>query len=668
MEMNRLNILLFLLCSLPAVFAAADLEGQPDPDARITYYNRVEPVMLELSKVPYGTIHWQESHDGGKNWDNIPGAAEFRCSYSTDTSAQVRAVVLAGTCDTLKSQVVILNTMMVLTGSVDSITDTSAVIHCAMDTGTVTLTEYGLLYSDREGVDEDAMKISHTPPVMENFQARPGGLTAGVRYYARAYAITGDGEIIYGNILDFTPIRVSILQNLNITGDTAILKYEVTGPEEGEIDEHGILINTLPGSRSTSTRIPGSAKKGVLTAVAGDLSPGTDYFVQAYIRQGDSHYYSPEKKITTWSDYTEPVDSTPFTIAHRIEWNDPSTARKISQDGTFGEYGRIERVGESDTLLLVYHGGPGNGDWINIYMRRSFDNGETWEDQEILMDLADHRDSYWRFCTPEILYLQNGWILVAYEANARPDENQSSVQILISRDSALTWQDPVIIRTGRTWEPSMVQLPHGELELFYSSEAKWWPDGPLYQDIQVIRSTDNGESWSDPQVVAYYPEKRDGMPVPVVLQGNKGVALAIETVNVGDSPYIVQRDMDAPWILTTSNFEASPHRWLVNDFSGHGGAPYLIQLPTGETILSAHIYRGGDWHQNNYQQVLIGDNDARNFEGLTSPWGVLPWDESAVNNSLFLKNDTTIVTISTRMFPDGSGGLYWLEGKIVPKE
>ena len=67
-------------------------------------------------------------------------------------------------------------------------------------------------------------------------------------------------------------------------------------------------------------------------------------------------------------------------------------------------------------------------------------------------------------------------------------------------------------------------------------------------------------------------------------------------------------------------------------------------------------------------QVMIGDNEARHFTNLSTPWGVLPVNESAVNNSLFLKDSTTIIAISGRNFPDGSGGIYWLEGTIVPVE
>ena len=646
---------------------SSELDAQQEPEIYTAYYNSIEPVLLQLSKYPYGFIQWQESKNGGISWKDIQGASEFSHSYSTDTSMYVRAMVLSGTCDTIFSQVTILQTLRILTESIESISDSSAVINCEIDTGIVVLSEYGLLYSSQPTVNENSSRISFEPPVEKSFQVVLNGLEEGATYYARAYGVTNDQTIIFGNIIDFLLIKISLLQQLNITKDSAWIKYEVSGAGPEEFDEHGIFINTVPGSLPTSEKVRGSSENGNLTAIAGSLSPGTDYFVQAFIRLGGKNYYSTEKKITTWSDYNDPPDTTSMPVYYRIEWNDPSTARQLNPSGTFGEYGRVERLGESDTLLLVYQGGPNTGDWINIYMRKSYDNGETWTNQETLMDLADYPGQYWRFCTPEILYLQNGWILVAIEANARPDENQSSVQILISKDSARTWEDPVVYKTGRTWEPSMVQLPHGEIELFYSSEAKWWPGDPIYQDIQVIRSTDNGLSWSDPQVVAYYPDKRDGMPVPAVLQGNKGVVFTIETVGSGNSPYIIHRDMDSPWILATSDFFNGPHRWWVDGFSGHGGAPYILQLPTGETILSVHVYRGGDWHQNNYQQVMIGDNNVKNFEGLTSPWGVLPWGESAINNSLFLKDDTTIVTISTRMFSNGTGGLYWLEGEIVLK-
>jgi hypothetical protein len=631
------------------------------------YYNRIEPVKLELSKYPHGNIQWQRSEDEGVSWTDLPAETGISMGYSENTSGLVRAVVLSGTCDTVFSQTTELTVIELRTDEAVDRTSSSATIRCYLDSLDVRVKESGLLFSEGSTVDMHSQKLSHDGLDEGFFQVPVEGLTAGKSYRARAYVVSEDDHWIYGNILEFSPIKVSLQERVNIWQDSLQMLYRVVGVPADQVVQHGIVINAVPGSGDTVNAVPGILEGETFRATARSLDPAADLYIMAYCEIDGTWFYSEEKKVRTWSAYSGEADNTPFTIAHKIVWDDPSTARKLTPEGTFGEYGRVTRLGDTDTLLLVYQGGPNNGDWIDIYLRQSYDNGETWEDQETLMDLDDYPGQYWRFCTPEINFLQNGWIMVMFEANARPDENQSSVQLLVSKDSARTWSDPYIYITGRTWEPSMVQLPGGELELFYSSEAKWWPDGPIYQDIQLIRSTDNGETWSEPEIVAYFPAKRDGMPVPLLLQGNKGVIFTIETVNSGVSPYMIHREMDGPWVLTNSNFEDSEYRWLAEGFSGHGGAPYLIQLPTGETVLSAHIYRGGDWHQNNYQQVMVGDNEAREFESLTNPWGELPWGEGAVNNSLFLKDDTTVVTISSRMFSDGSGGVYWLEGSVVPK-
>ena len=209
-------------------------------------------------------------------------------------------------------------------------------------------------------------------------------------------------------------------------------------------------------------------------------------------------------------------------------------------------------------------------------------------------------------------------------------------------------------------------LPGGEIELFYSSEARWWPGDDLKQEIHVIRSTDNGQSWSYPVVAAYFPDKRDGMPVPVLLKGNRGVIFSIECVNHWLSPWIIKRDLNQDWDLPDPILNNGSTRWTVTGFSGHGGAPYLVQLPTGEMVISAHIYRGGDWHLSN-MEIMIGDNQGRNFTDLSKPWGDLPTDQGAIHNSMFIKDNETIVLISARNNAGSESAIYWLEGKIVPK-
>lgn len=637
----------------------------PQTDTLYRTVAKQEAINLNLLwySINYGNISWEKSLNG-INWYQIPEESTKNYRFNAETNAYFRARVNAGTCDPLYSKIVKINVLNISTDSVTNVTETEAVVHCTSHADTLIYHEKGILLDIKPLPDLLSTKIIDTSGQI-NFNIHITNLQQGVTYYARIFLKDQAGVYYYGNILTFSTQKICFTNIVNCEKTSLQIFYDFSATPFPA--EHGIFFSMSPDVDTTDTRIQGTENETYYFVSISDLLPGTTYYALPYMKVNGRYYLGEEKAFTTFSDYSVfPVNNDPFTVQHKIVWNDPSTARKISQDGYFADYGRVKRVGTSDTLILVYQGGPNNGDWVNVCMRMSYDNGNTWTNQRILMNIEDYIDKYWRFCTPEVLVLKNGWVLLAFEANAKPDENKSSVQILISKDTCKTWEGPVIYVTGRSWEPAMVELPNGEIELFYSSEAKWWPNEPIYQEIIQICSTDKGYSWSQPRTVAYYPYKRDGMPVPLLLQGNKGVVFAIETVNSTVSPFIVKRDLASQWILTTSNFTNSPWRWVVSNFSGHGGAPYLLQLPTGEVVLSAHIYRGGDWHQNNYMQVMIGDNNAKNFSQLTTPWGVLPLNQSAVNNSLFLKDNETIVAISCRMFPDGSGGIYWLEGKIVP--
>jgi hypothetical protein len=645
------------------------LQAQENPDTTVYIVAKGEDLMIRLAwtSANHGNIQWQVS-PGNDTWADIPSAVIKNLKIKAETDSWFRAKVTSGTCDPLYSPVTGLNVLDVLTLKTDSITDTRVVVSCLMDTTAGKITETGVLIDTKSTPDSTSTRIIDSTG-QDSYAISIDNLTPGKKYYVRAYEKLRDGKLLMGNILDFTTYRVEAINRTNITDSSATVWYRITGDTSGIT--HGVFYNVSTPD-TTSLQQPGQFDGNKWKSVLPGLHDGTPYYAVPYIRIYNQYHLGVPIHFTTYTDYSkEVVDTTAFQIAHKIEWKPYATAKKISQPGFYADYGRVKRVGASDTLLLVYHGGQNNQDWLNVYMRKSYDNGITWQDQQIMADISKY-SSYWRFCNPELIQLANGWILLAYTANGNPETNANCyIHILTSKDRGKTWEGPLLIQTGRSWEPSMVQLPHGEIELFYSSEARWWPatEGVyMEQEIHMIHSTDYGQTWSYPQTVAYYPGKRDGMPVALVLKGNRGIVFGIETVNTNLSPYIVKRELAGPWILTATNFANSPYRWLAGNFSGHGGAPYLIQLPTGETVLSAHIYKGGDWHQNNYMQVMIGDNEARHFTNLSTPWGVLPVNESAVNNSLFLKDSATIVAISGRNFPNGSGGIYWLEGTIVPVE
>jgi len=656
-KQSILAVLIFLLASFTAALSQ-------NTDTLFRTVARAEAINLNLLwySINYGSISWEKSVDG-MQWTEIPGENQKNYRFPADSNRYYRAKVVSGTCDPFYSRITSLDVLNMMADSVKGVTQHQAEIYCTADVNAVIYPERGIFYDTKPVPDQNSpKKIDSTDQMV--FTIKLDTLLEGLTYYVRVYVKNTEGVYYLGNTLAFSTQKITATNLVNVSTDSAQLFYSVSSTPEPT--EHGLFFSDTPDPDTLSLKIAGVFENNQYSATAKGLSPGTLYYALPFMKVDGNFYFGEVKKIKTFSDYSSfEVDTLASSVSHAIVWDPPSAAKKISQDGYFADYGRVKRIGNTDTLILVYHGGPNNGDWVNICMRMSYDNGNMWTPQTIVMDIEDHNSEYWRFCTPEVLVMKNGTVILAYEANAKPDENTSSVQVLISKDTCKTWEGPVIYTTGRSWEPAMVELPNGEIEMFYSSEAKWWPGETLYQEIQYTYSTDMGYSWSQARTVAYYPNKRDGMPVPLLLQGNRGVVFAIESVYSALSPFIIKRDLAQPWILATSNFFNGPYRWVVSNFSGFGGAPYLLQLPTGEILLSAHIGKGGDWHQNNYMQVMVGNKDAKNFGQLTTPWGILPTNESAVNNSLFLKDQETVVAVSCRMFTDGSGGVYWLEGKIV---
>lgn len=142
---------------------------------------------------------------------------------------------------------------------------------------------------------------------------------------------------------------------------------------------------------------------------------------------------NPPDSTTEPTEDKPPVDNT--VPQYTVEWKED--ARKISGEEGYAEYGRITRI-SGDSLLLTYHSGPNTtGDFfgIDISIRKSFDNGETWSSPEVIVD--GHQPGYYGFQNPQPLVLKNGWIILAFVGRGNPDNNENdNVQICVSKDRA----------------------------------------------------------------------------------------------------------------------------------------------------------------------------------------------------------------------------------------
>lgn len=354
----------------------------------------------------------------------------------------------------------------------------------------------------------------------------------------------------------------------------------------------------------------------------------------------------------------------------RLEWN-PRTLTLIEPDAG---YGRMIRLRGREQMLLCGYEKHGKS-WV----RRSRDNGRTWLPPTLAAQFP-HGGA----ANPEVLQLRGGRLLLFY--NARPSGeggvHRFAIGMSVSRDNGATWtQRPSPIfeadvqgRNG-CWEPAALQIPSGEILLFFANEFPYRKSDE--QEISLCRSRDDGTTWSKPQPIIFRAGHRDGMPVPVLLRKNDDeddarIAVAIEDNGLAKTGYLLQpvivtsRLKDA-WRGPSVNGDSPRRRGAVTPplaADVYAGAPYLCQLPGGETILSCQSTEGRKAGRKKARMVVyIGDSHARNFTNRSVPF-VVPENEEGLWNALMVKDADTVTALSGTVIK-GIRGLWAIDGRVI---
>jgi hypothetical protein len=254
--------------------------------------------------------------------------------------------------------------------------------------------------------------------------------------------------------------------------------------------------------------------------------------------------------------------------------------------------------------------------------------GHSWPSQQVLFSPPDNYGYY----DAEICQLKDGTIIVMYNIGPiEPFDNvrRYGVRLNISKDNGKTWTGPIDVYdaghdfgTG-CWEPSMLELPSGQLDLYLSDESPY-PDTEE-QCIQVFRSNDKGYTWSKPEMISYRPNHRDGMPVPVLIGDTIIVTIEDNGWPGADSfvPVSLRCPVGTDWKGVTIGAD-SPNRSQIIDYNwcpkAYGGAPYLRVLPWGETVLSRQAYYESGNYDIMNMYVYVGDKNARGFKSMSQPF------------------------------------------------
>jgi hypothetical protein len=350
-----------------------------------------------------------------------------------------------------------------------------------------------------------------------------------------------------------------------------------------------------------------------------------------------------------------------------ILW-DQSTLKQVSAGG--GNYARAIQLSNGH-LLCVYEADGG------IQSTISTDLGKTWlAPVKIASPVAGVN-----MAVPDILELKDHSLLVSY--NPRPHKvkgawdttKRFAIVTKKSYDEGKTWKDErLLYQAGYRfedgcWEPSQLQLPSGEIQLFYSDEGVYTQSNE--QNISLFRSYDGGLSWTKkPEIVSFTPGHRDGMPAPILLKGTNVILFSIED-NVGGQfkPSTIRNSITQNWKKTVGPRDTERIYALTPKLpeAVYAGAPYLRQLHSGQTILS---YQSTQNRDNNgdlaCMQVAVGDADGKNFKNVSTPF-LVPLNKHGLWNSLCVLNDDTIIALtSTDAY--GSNAIWMIKGHLTNKK
>lgn len=343
------------------------------------------------------------------------------------------------------------------------------------------------------------------------------------------------------------------------------------------------------------------------------------------------------------------VKTQPY-VGSRIFWDSRSPIVVFNGGG----YARVMELQDGRLMACC--------EWAGIRISYSTNKGQTWKDPVTIVSNTNNIPN----CVPDMIQLRDGTIIVAY--NPRPatpytDDRRFSIRLKRSTNNGHTWSKEIVVYDGGStfengcWEPCLLELPSGELQLYFADESPY--DKNADQQISICRSFDKGLTWSKPACVSYRAGFRDGMPVPVLLSDSTTIAVAIEDNGWGYNdflPTIVRNPISRNWSSFVS--ASSSYRTKAVDYKicpmATGGAPYLRVLPNGETVLS---------HQSPYNHsgkpdmyVYVGNNQARNFKAMSSPFPV-PQDQQALWNSLAVIDTGVVVAVSGY-----SGGIKMVKG------
>lgn len=210
------------------------------------------------------------------------------------------------------------------------------------------------------------------------------------------------------------------------------------------------------------------------------------------------------------------------------------------------------------------------------FVRISHDNGKTWSERRDVPVFCPHGPAL--LDDGGILYIGRKFDL---------DRTIHDIQAYVSYDEGLTWEFrsqipyPAELENDLQSEPYAIKLNNGEILLAVRSELNVAPSDKKSLKIFLTRSTDNGKTWSEPQI-----QNICGAP-PHLLQHSSGAIILAYSGRIEPiGEYVrISHDNGKTW---SKDFCIAPM-----DFWDHG-YPTTVELSDGDLLTTYYGRCEGD--------------------------------------------------------------------------
>ena len=234
-----------------------------------------------------------------------------------------------------------INAPTVTTSSAINITTSSATIGGNVTSdGGATVIERGVCYSTSSSNPTTSNSKKSSGSGLGNFTVNLSNLSAGTKYYVRAYAINEIGTS-YGPTISFTTEEpsyskptVTTSSATNVTTSSATIGGNVTSDGGTTVTERGVCYSTSSSTPTTSnSKKTAGSGLGNFTVNLSNLSAGTKYYVRAYAINEVGTSYGSTISFTTEEEpsYSKPTVTT--SSATNVTTSSATIGGNVTSDG-----------------------------------------------------------------------------------------------------------------------------------------------------------------------------------------------------------------------------------------------------------------------------------------------------------------------------------------------